>query len=137
MSVKFQNNRLKQLREERGLSLRELAQRVEVDFTTISKCEKGQRNFSANALSKLTTFFGCSVDYLLGTPAEDMYEKLVTSLKDFYDATPEQLSLSDEVQEPLRSKLELLFLCDTLSEESLHFLLDVARLRSAQEDFSE
>lgn len=139
--IQFQNNRLKELRESRSISLRGLSQRTGIDFATISHCEKGQVNFSANTISKLSAYFGVSVDYLLGASPADMYEKLIKSLKDFYNDTISAdgsvvRSLSDEVQEPLRSKLELLFLIDSISSpESLRLLLDLARLRSAHDDF--
>lgn len=62
----FKQNRLHQLRTERGLSLRELSEEIGVDFSTIAFCEKGQRNFSARTIAALTNYFGVSVDYLLG-----------------------------------------------------------------------
>lgn len=130
-------NRLKQLRTDRDMSLRALADKTGIDFSTLAFYERGQRNFSVRTQALLADFFHVSVDYLLGVSPEEMYEKMVRSLKDFYKATPDYLALSDEVTEPLRSKLELLFLIDELQDpESLRVLLDLARLRSAQEDFS-
>ena len=62
----FKQNRLHQLRTDRGLSLRKLAEEVGVDWSTLSFCEKGQRNFSARVIAALTKYFGVSADYLLG-----------------------------------------------------------------------
>ena len=64
--IRFPNNRLKQLRESRGLSLRALSEKTGIDFATISFCEKGQRNFSANSIKVLSDFFDVSIDYMLG-----------------------------------------------------------------------
>lgn len=130
-------NRLKQLRQERDLSVRGLALRVDISHTQLTHIENGKRNLTTENAQILARYFGVSVDYLLGVSPEEMYEKMVRSLKDFYKATPDYLALSEEVTEPLRSKLELLFLIDELQDpESLRVLLDLARLRSAQEDFS-
>ena len=130
-------NRLKQLRQERDLSVRGLALRVDISHTQLTHIENGKRNLTTENAQILARYFGVSVDYLLGVSPDEMYEKLVRSLKDFYKATPDYLALSDEVTEPLRSKLELHFLIDELQDpESLRVLLDLARLRSAQEDFS-
>lgn len=130
-------NRLKQLRKERDLSVRGLALRVDISHTQLTHIENGKRNLTTENAQALARYFGVSVDYLLGVSPEEMYEKMVRSLKDFYKATPDYLALSEEVTEPLRSKLELLFLIDELQDpESLRVLLDLARLRSAQEDFS-
>lgn len=129
--------RLTQLRNERGISQRALSDRIGFSHATVSRIENGERKISTPQAAALARYFGVSVDYLLGVSPEEMYEKMVRSLKDFYKATPDYLALSDEVTEPLRSKLELLFLIDELRDpESLRVLLDLARLRSAQEDFS-
>lgn len=134
-------NRLKELRTSRGLSLRELAAITGLDFSNLAYYERGKRNFSARTQKIFADYFGVSVDYLLGASPAEMYEKLVKSLKDFYDDTVSAdggvvRALSAEVQEPLRSKLELLFLIDSISSpESLRLLLDLARLRSAHDDF--
>lgn len=134
-------NRLKELRKSRGVTLRLLAEKIGLDHSTLAHQEQGRRNFSVETSQAIADYFGVSVDYLLGASPEEMYKKLVKSLKDFYDDTVSAdgsvvRSLSAEVKEPLRSKLELLFLIDSISSpESLRLLLDLARLRSAHDDF--
>ncbi|MBR2882098.1 MAG: helix-turn-helix transcriptional regulator [Prevotella sp.] len=134
-------HRIKELREGRGLTIRGLAQASHITPSTLSRAEAGDRKVSVELSTRLSAFFGVSVDYLLGASPAEMYEKLVKSLKDFYDDTVSAdggvvRALSAEVQEPLRSKLELLFLIDSISSpESLRLLLDLARLRSAHDDF--
>lgn len=140
--IQFKNNRLRQLRQERGLSLRALSERTGVDFATISFCEKGQRNFSANSLQALASFFGVSVDYLLGKTAEQIYTDFVRSFhhdfmreNSFSDGAVTQ-SLADDIPDPIRTKIEILFaLEDINSSESLEMILNLARLRSAHDDF--
>ncbi len=134
-------NRLKALRKNRGVTIRSLAESLGMNHSTLTLQEQGKRNFSTTSSRAIADYFGVSVDYLLGASPAEMYEKLVKSLKDFYDDTVSAdggvvRALSAEVQEPLRSKLELLFLIDSISSpESLRLLLDLARLRSAHDDF--
>ena len=112
-----------------------------MNHSTLTLQEQGKRNFSITSSRAIADFFGVSVDYLLGASPDEMYKKLVKALKDFYNDTVSAdgsvvRSLSAEVKEPLRSKLELLFLIDSISSpESLRLLLDLARLRSAHDDF--
>ena len=134
-------NRLKALRKNRGVTIRSLAESLGMNHSTLTLQEQGKRNFSITSSRAIADFFGVSADYLLGASPDEMYKKLVKALKDFYKDTVSAdgsvvRSLSAEVKEPLRSKLELLFLIDSISSpESLRLLLDLARLRSAHDDF--
>lgn len=136
--IQFKNNRLRELREKKGLSLRALSEKTGVDFSTIAFCEKGQRNFSANSLAALSSFFGVSVDYLLGKTPEEVYTGFLDSLRRDYDLDPSS-SLDDklsDVPEPIRTKLSILFLVDGISSpESLRMIYELAKLRSAYDDF--
>ena len=58
-------NRLKQLREEKGLSQSEVAKIIGVGRTTYLKWENGE-NQPTRKLDQLSKFFGVSIDYLLG-----------------------------------------------------------------------
>lgn len=49
-------NRLKQLRTEHGLSMREVANRINVPYTTYVNYEKGVRDPSTEVLGKLAKF---------------------------------------------------------------------------------
>lgn len=57
---------LKALREERGLSQKNIAQACNVSPTCICQLETGVRNPTGSTLVLLADFFGCSIDYLLG-----------------------------------------------------------------------
>ena len=58
--------RLKELRKERGLSLKEIAEILGVADSTVSLYENSKREASYAILQKLSVFFGVSIDYLLG-----------------------------------------------------------------------
>ena len=60
------SERLKELRKERGLSQMELSQQTGLSQSAIAKWEKDNTDPTAANLIVLSTFFGESVDYLLG-----------------------------------------------------------------------
>lgn len=60
------SERLKELRQEKNLSTRALAQAIGVSNSVISKWEKGQRTPTIDNLYNLAVFFGVSADYLIG-----------------------------------------------------------------------
>ncbi len=58
--------RLKQLRKEKGLTQRKLAEILNLDDSSISMYERGKTSPPDDIKIKLANFFGVSVDYLLG-----------------------------------------------------------------------
>lgn len=58
--------RLRELREEKGISQKELGKLFNVAQNTISNWENGTREPDTKTLMKLAEFFECSVDYLVG-----------------------------------------------------------------------
>lgn len=58
--------RLKELRKERGLKQRELAEFLGVILRHYQKIEAGEINIPTLTLIALADYFGVSVDYLLG-----------------------------------------------------------------------
>ncbi len=59
-------NRIRDLREDKGMRQSDLAKAVGIDQRTISNYEIGKTNPDSDALIKLADFFGVSIDYLLG-----------------------------------------------------------------------
>lgn len=60
---------LAELREDRGLTQRELAARMHISNSSISAYETGVREPSVDALREFARFFGVTADYLLGLAA--------------------------------------------------------------------
>ncbi|MBQ3427879.1 MAG: helix-turn-helix transcriptional regulator [Clostridia bacterium] len=58
--------RLKELREKRGFTQTEFAERLGVPQSTYSKWETEKRQMDYKTLIRLAAIFGVSVDYLLG-----------------------------------------------------------------------
>lgn len=64
------NIRLRELRLEKGLRLKDVAEAMGVTLRTISNYEAGIREPSLDMLVKLCKFFDVSSDYLLGLSDE-------------------------------------------------------------------
>jgi len=58
--------RLKELREEKGLSQEQLGKEIGFKHNTICNWENGTREPDIDTIEKLCNFFGVSADYLLG-----------------------------------------------------------------------
>lgn len=58
--------RFRDLREDRDLKQRQLADMLNCSQQVYSNYELGQRNIPTEVLIKLADFYGVSVDYLLG-----------------------------------------------------------------------
>lgn len=62
----MKGNRIKQLREEKGLKQEELAKVLLVAPSTIGMYERDEREPNDSITLKIADFFGVSTDYLLG-----------------------------------------------------------------------
>lgn len=58
--------RLRDMREDKDLRQREIAEILNVSQTTYSLYESGELDIPSAALIKLADFYGVSVDYILG-----------------------------------------------------------------------
>ena len=71
-------NRLKELRQEKKLSQKEIADLLEVSEKTISRWEKGENVIKSDKAQQLADYFGVSVGHLLGY--EDNFIETVKEL---------------------------------------------------------
>ena len=76
-------NRLQNLREERGMNMKEAAAALGYKYMTYVNYEKEERQMYPEQLIKIADFYGVSIDYLLGrderimrTPLDEKYEAL-------------------------------------------------------------
>ncbi len=61
--------RIKELRESKGISMREAARLLEMPYTTYVNYEKGLREPTSEVLIQIADFFGVSIDFLVGRKA--------------------------------------------------------------------
>ena len=66
MDLKIFGSRLKELRNERGVSHEKLANATDMAYSNISAWELGKKMPSGESLWKLADYFGVSIDYLVG-----------------------------------------------------------------------
>ncbi|NFM30630.1 helix-turn-helix transcriptional regulator [Clostridium botulinum] len=64
--MKTIGERIKELREEKGINQLELSKILNVHKGSVSNWENNKRTPDADMLTKIADFFNCSVDYLLG-----------------------------------------------------------------------
>ncbi|MBQ9729108.1 MAG: helix-turn-helix transcriptional regulator [Clostridia bacterium] len=62
----FQGERLRQLRQEKGLTLREVALALNINLMTYAHYEHGDREPSIGMLKSLCKFYDVTSDYLIG-----------------------------------------------------------------------
>lgn len=96
-------DRIKQLRKQKGLTQKEMAEAVGVGVSTVAMWESGKRTPSFKLLNDLSDLFDTSIDYILGTSDDDRSPKL-------NDAQVEQLGtweIQSELIDILRQYLQL------------------------------
>ena len=59
-------NRIRDLREDRDMSQKEIAQMLGMSQTGYSKYETGENDIPTQILIKLADFYNTSIDYMLG-----------------------------------------------------------------------
>lgn len=62
--------RLKEIREDRDIKQKDVAQMLHIRQNTYSQYENGQRQLPLDALMKIALFFDTSTDYVLGLTDE-------------------------------------------------------------------
>ena len=96
-------DRIKQLRKQKGLTQKKMAEAVGVGESTVAMWESGKRTPSFKLLNDLSDLFDKSIDYILGTSDDDRSPKL-------NDAQIEQLGtweIQSELIDILRQYLQL------------------------------
>ena len=78
-------NRMKQLREERHLTMREASQRLGIPYTTYVNYEKGLREPNSEMLIQIADFFNTSIDYLLKRNDNRVDENLLDIVNEIDD----------------------------------------------------
>lgn len=71
--------KLRELREQAGLSLRKAAMQTDIDVAILSKMERGERKFSKELVLKLAELYKANSDQLI---IDFLSEKVLYELKD-------------------------------------------------------
>lgn len=81
-------NRIKKLRQAKGISLRDMSEQINMPYVTISQYERGKREPKIETWQKLANYFNVSVLYLRG---ETTYEALDPLEKGIYSHVTEAM----------------------------------------------
>ena len=72
------HNRISVLREERGISRKELAYKIGVNFQTVGYLERGEYNPSLDLAFRISEFFGLPIDFIFSTePMKPMSQEIL------------------------------------------------------------
>lgn len=122
------HDRLKELRKEKDLYQKELADKLNIGRTTIANYEQGKRFPDKDTLNKIADYFNVSVDYLLGRTnhRQDPNEKITKALEE----QPELLDFWEQFKK--RESMQLLFKqTRNMSDKSIQ---DVVNFMKSVED---
>lgn len=93
--------RIVDLREKKNITQTELAKKMDLDKSSMSKIENGTRKVSSDEVAKLANIFNVSTDYLLGRTDTPQFTR-----KDERDVQ----KILEEMTQGLNNKNELAFL---------------------------
>lgn len=113
--------RIKTLRNNRGLTQSQLADKIEVARTTYAMYEQGKREPDFETLKRLADFFDVSTDYLLDS--DDQKVKQLTN-KDELDIAKRMAKMKKDLIEGNADGEGLNFMGEPMSEEAVESLLE-------------
>lgn len=117
---------LRQLRKEKGLSMKELGAIIGLAESTISQYETGKREPDFETLLKLGEFFGVSVDYLL---RGDYYEKQPAENDRLTERDRKDIAKDlERLRQDLESADTLMFDGDPMTDEARESILAAMKL---------
>lgn len=101
-------NRIKEMRECKGIGQKELAEKINTSQQAISLYERGDREPKLGTWEKLANFFGVSIPYLQGISDYKDYEHNANSFKhDLYEKIISNISFKNiEAKKKLDDKAE-------------------------------
>ncbi len=75
-------NRISVLREERGISRKDLAEKIGVNFQTVGYLERGEYNPSLDLAFKISEYFGLPVEFIFSTkPLKPLSQEILEKRK--------------------------------------------------------
>ena len=122
--------RLKELRDEHGLTQAELGKLLNISPSAIGMYEQGRREPSIEALIKIADYFRVTTDYLLGRITEEQekwIQKIARQIVDA-DAQPSErftTSLLPGLGDPRRDVIEKITNMDEQSVKAVKGIVDV------------
>jgi transcriptional regulator with XRE-family HTH domain len=97
----FNSNRMKSLREIKGFSQEELANRAGLSQSAVNKVEKGKANPLGDQIEKIASGLDCTMDYLYGR-GPDYQDDRAAAAKMAFDIFANERSTTDRDRERCR-----------------------------------
>ncbi|WP_446897479.1 helix-turn-helix domain-containing protein [Clostridium sp. LBM24168] len=116
--------RLKELRLKKGLTQKELAEKLNMQNTAISKYELNERKPDIDTLNQLANFFNVSADYLLGNADTREPEIEINIPKEYTDKYKVTSRDKKQYLEHMKKANEAFFMNDEFDEEDKKEILD-------------
>lgn len=123
-------NRIKELRLEKGISMREAAKQLGMPYTTFVNYEKGVREPNSETLILLANYFQVSIDYLIGNVSEPFFvldNKRI--LADINSDDPKYVPVKNLIPIPKKSTIPLIgtIACGTpiTADQNVEELVDI------------
>lgn len=128
-------NRLKELRQEKKLSQKELAENIGVHYRTLQNWENGESQIKPEKAQQLADYFGVSVGYLLGYEEAKTLENILKDAEEYLEMTEDDL-LSDNYSSKIKIALsemsdipvlknEIIYNLDFLSYDNLKAICQI------------
>ena len=128
-------NKLKELRQEKKLSQKELAENIGVHYRTLQNWENGENQIKPEKAQQLADFFGVSVGYLLGYEEAKTLENILKDAEEYLEMTEDDL-LSDNYSSRIKIALsemsdipvlknEIIYNLDFLSYDNLKAICQI------------
>ena len=112
--------RLRNLRKERGITQKELAEKLSMDTSIVCKYESGAAVPSYEALEKIADFFEVSTDYLFGREANHLIDTEDENTEKFL--------------EMMRTRPEFKILFDISKDATEHEIRQIIAIHKAMKD---
>ncbi|MFS9099077.1 helix-turn-helix domain-containing protein [Streptococcus infantis] len=128
-------NRLKELRQEKKLSQKKLAENIGVHYRTLQNWENGESQIKPEKAQQLADYFGVSVGVLLGYEEAKTLENILKDAEEYLEMTEDDL-LSDNYSSRIKIALsemsdipvlknEIIYNLDFLSYDNLKAICQI------------
>lgn len=118
------NQRMKDLRNEKNITLEELAKILNTTKSTLSRYENNLRIPNADFINKLAKYFNVSVDYLLGNSDKKEPEIEINVPKEYSDKYKVTSRDKKQYMDHIKKANEAFFMNDEFDEEDKKEILD-------------
>lgn len=101
--------RLRQLREEKKLTLRELEKEIGITYSSLGKYERNEREPDLDTLEKIANYFGVRVDWLLGRTDIKTFDEMVL-LNDIMDIGEQLYEIDPKIRSAIVDIIDRVYL---------------------------